>query len=766
MSAQFPRIDIPQSQKTKEWCGEVLSYAEQVLKNSSSRVDKFTKLYNKYNGVVTPNSIKYLTQTYGKQNRTKYVSYRVGRPKIDLINNEFLLRPLQATVYTTNASAKAEKLEQYEQTLGAMHSKEPIEKLRSVGVDPLEGAPIPQIGDETVWSKMSGKDKNESLVQTILDEQIPSLGLKEKLTKNFQDIEITSMCYGKIEVDYNGNESYRVIDPRKAIFEEIEGDTFLERSPLMGEGRKMPIHEILLSFKLTQAQRDYVDSLRGKTTDYIQQYSENYSMHNGQFCADVITVEWVALAAEYYKISPKTKTQMEFDNSTDSYTKEIKAEDYEKNKESYDKDVAAGKYTIQTKYKKELWEATKIGHELIVEWRKKPFTIRPVDNPGDLCGFSYVGALFNTVNGQRISLQEIIDNFSEIFDVIMFQILKELNKSKGKILGYNRAMLPKGKTIKEVMYDALNDSFVDYDTSGSTNMSGKDLDLKAMFQEIDLGLSESFPSLIALKQDILQTLDRLTGINENRQGQIAASATATNANSAIQASRTITEGMFFIMGMFTEKMLVKLVSTTKLTWGLYKSEKAKIILGAEKFKFMQVTREIALSDYGIHLLDGGKELDIRQKLEKYAEGAINNKELRFKDMVAFELSQTLTEAKSTLDNAFDEMEKIRQNDQKNQIDANASNIDKQIQSQKEMKAQDLQVQVDISNADREDRQKNEKDNIILQGDTQIRINDHKLGKTIDVNREKAKNDLIIDQNNIEQTNLHTPEKPETKPTKK
>ncbi len=749
-SLMFPRIDIPESKKDESWCRQVLLYAESVFRTSSYRVEKFTRLMNGYNGRTSPNSIKYLTQTYGKQNKTKYVSYRVGRPKIDLINNEFLLRPLQATVYTVNIDSKVAKLDQYEQVLGSMHAKEPIEKLRSVGIDPLEGAPIPTMGDESVWSSMSGKDKNESLMQTILNEQIPSLSLKEKLTKNFQDLELTSMCYGKVEVDYDGNENYRRIDPRLSIFEEIEGDTFMEKSPLMGELRRMPVHEVLLSFKLTQTQRDYIDSIRANASTYIAdtRYNGSYSMRHGQFFIDVITVEWVSVAPEYYKISPKTKTQMAFDDSTDSYTKEISVDDYEKNKLQYDKDVLNGKYKIETKYKKEIWQATKIGHELVVDWGRKPFTMRSVDNPGDVSGFSYCGALFNTVNGERISLQEIIENFDNIFDVIMFQILRELNKAKGKIIGYNRAMLPKGKSMKEIMYDSLNDSFVDYDTSAAGNMGGRDLDLKSMFQEIDLGLSASFPSLITLKQDILQTLDRLTGINENREGQIKASSTASNANSAIQASRTITEGLFFIMGLYTEKVLMKLIATTKLTWGLYKTEKAKIILGGEKFAFMQATRDIALADYGIHLLDGGRELDIRQKLEKYADVALNSKEIRFKDIVAFELQETLADAESVLKKAFKEMDDIRQRDAKFQADANAQTTDKQ-----------MQTQIQIAREDREDRQKAALDEINTaqeaRASAQILIDDNKMGKQVDVNREKAKNDLLVSQNEIEQNAIHS-----------
>jgi len=47
-------------------------------------------------------------------------------------------------------------------------------------------------------------------------------------------------------------------------------------------------------------------------------------------------------------------------------------------------------------------------------------------------------------------MQEIIENFNNMFDIVMFQILKEINKAKGKILGYDRAALPKDKIIRVI----------------------------------------------------------------------------------------------------------------------------------------------------------------------------------------------------------------------------------------------------------------------------------------------------------------------------
>jgi hypothetical protein len=727
--AFFPRQDIPQVEKTEKWALLHRDYAKELLELKKNSIDKKTRLYQAYNGETVSSSVRYLTQTYGKKNRTKYVDYRLGKPKIDMLNNEFLQRPLYSTISTINIDAKTAKLDNYEMMLGAAHAKKEIEKLKTeAGVDPLNGAPIPDLEDESTWNIMNFKEKNERLMQTLTDTAIKEDKLKLKLAKNFQDIKIVSECFGKIDVDENGDETYIRIDPRYAIYEEIDEDYFLEKTPVIGAEQIVPVHNILMRYRLKKEQRDELDGIRKNNN---QDNRPGFLNHNGNVCASVIHIEWKTNTPMYFKISPKTKKQLEFDDSDDSYRIELNTDEYEKNRTRYDKDVESGKYKIEVKWRADIYEATFIGNDIVVNFGPKKFLTRSVDKPGDVLGYSYCGALFNTVNGLRISLQEVIENFNSAFNVVMFQTLKEVNKAKGKVLGYNRAAMPKNKTIQQVMYDALNDSFVDYDTSSSGNWSGKDLDITNMFKEIDLGMSASFPQLVMLKRELMATVDRLTGINENREGQIKASSTASNAQSSIEASRTITEGMFYFMNLYVEKVLLKYVETMKVTWGLYKTEKAKIILGDDMFNFMEVTRLIYNADYAVNLVDGGKEIQIRNYMQGLAESSLNSKELRYKDVLAYQLTDTLTDGKKVLEKAWAEMEAIRQKDSQAQMQANAEQTDKT-----------LNAQIEMAREDREDRQEADVNKIIVKGDTDIRVN-----------AAKGKGQMILDQNKIDNENL-------------
>src|ERR1019366_7347754 len=194
--------------------------------------------------------------------------------------------------------------------------------------------------------------------------------------------------------------------------------------------------------------------------------------------------------------------------------------------------------SIATTWQETLYECLLIGHDIRPEkyQRKARFIARDEDT-GKILGFSYNGMVFNKVDGKTVSLKEICDPFDNAFDILMYQLLKEINKMKGKVIVYDRAGLPKKQTVKNVLYHASNDSFIDYDSSAAGNMAGKDLSINQIFKEIDLGISGSASTLVQIKNDIVNMLSELTGINPARQGEAPASTTVTNNMQNLESSR-------------------------------------------------------------------------------------------------------------------------------------------------------------------------------------------------------------------------------------
>lgn len=734
-SVTLPRVDTPISERTPAWYGKYLDYAEQLVSYYGNTRTRMTRLYESYNGVKTPGSLNWIERRYGKQNSTKYIAYRVGRTKLNLLHGEFLKRPLSATVQTINSEAISAKMQQMDTMIGAMIAKKELLDLRDkAGVDVMEGAQIPESEDDPLWKKMNPKDKEEDIMQIILDNQLIDLDLKKKLSDCFLDLLITSMCYCKIEMDQNGDMQFYRIDPRDAIYEEIQGDDYLERSPIRGCRQTMSVQEVLTRYSLTKTQRDMLNNARLNPTSYlgVNGIGRGYMREvNGQMSCDVIHVEWDSVTPMYYKRVKKTAAQYAMDPSSDTLTLEMDATYYEKNVEKHNKAAEKGEYQIETRYKITKYEATRIGGCIDVNMREKPYQVHSMDKPSEVMNSTYHGFICGTVDGTRISIQQMIENFDNMYDINMYQINKDLARAKGKALFYDLAGLPEGKKMKDVMYNVLNDGIVAFNSAAAGNFSGRNLDLAHAIKEIDLGLSASLEYSLALQQNILNQLNQITGINENREGQIAASSTATNANSAINASRTITEPIFNGMDGLVKRVLMSVVNTSAISWAFIKVDKGEQILGTNKFQYLRATKELGFKDYGVHIEDGSKYLDLRRDMKQLMELSLNTKELRPMDALKVLQSETTAQMIATLEASWEQLQLAAQ-----KSDEANNQVQMQINEAK------LRQQVDLAKATMEDMQQNEKDNIILQGDVQMKIDDNKVKGKLVENQHKAENEFL------------------------
>lgn len=729
-SSYFPRQDVREIDKNPAWYKEHGLYFEQVYMNLRNNNDKMNLEYNSYNGKTEANSIKHLVSTYGKANRSKYISYRLSKTKLDGIVGEFLKMPLNNTIKTINSDAVTNKMRRFDFLNGAMHVKKALEKVKTYGVDVMQGVEIPDKDDPTAFSKMKFKDKNETIMQILLTSISKEIRLKSKLSNNLQDTTLTARCYGRIVVnELTGDMDYVPIDPRDRICIEYDRDPFLEQSPMMGSVQRMPVHKILTTFKLTKEERDKLDDIRKNPNNYLgSEYRNRYSYQAGEFCADVMHVEWLGVRPKYSKTTPTTERQRFVDESSTERVSDISANEYEENQAKYDKLQAKGKLKITTEWEEDMYELVQIGHDIIPEYhqRRKPFINRDEDT-GKILNFSYFGMVFNKVDGDTVSLKDVCDNYDTIFDTIMYQILREANKAKGKLIVYDRAGLPKKTTVKNVLYNALNDSFIDYDSSAAGNMSGKDLSINQIFKEIDLGMSDSFSSLVALKNDIRNELDLITGINDARQGNAPASSTVTNNMQNLESSRTITEPLFYYFTKFSEKVMHGLVETGKLVWGIYQPNKARMILGDEKYGFMKATSSIAFQSYNVSLVNPRWEQAIMDRMRQMAEFSLNAKELRPIDVLDLEMKETLTEKREMLRKAWEEIDSSRR--------AQAQENNK-VNSEQALASQ--QAQKELMEADREDRQLHDLQKI-----------ETKAQADIMVDAAKGESKMTIDQNKFD-----------------
>lgn len=426
---------------------------------------------------------------------------------------------------------------------------------------------------------------------------------------------------------------------------------------------------------------------------------------------------------------------MEIDpEANQNWSMDMDTEEYEKNAEVHEQNIKSGKYQITTKYNTVKYEATRIGGLIDVNMRKRPFLARNWDNPTQVLNSSYQGFFCGTVDGVRLSMQNIVEKFDDLFDVIQYHKNMALARAKGKALFYDRAGLPEGKKVKDVLHSILNDGFIDWNSASAGNYGQRGLSALDAIKEVDLGLSASFEYFLRAEENCIYNISQITGINENRQGDITASSTVTNANTAIQASRTITEPIFFGMNGFVSRVMQSIVDTSAISWAFYKTEKGEQILGTDKFRYLQVTKKLGHKNYGVHIEDGGKYMEMKQIMNNAMNISLNAKELRPIDYYRVNMAETLAEAKSTLENSWAEMQdKIKQ----------AQEADRQAQQQIAQMQQQNMKQMALE--EREDNQAAKINEIGTKGKVQIDVDNNKMkGKLIE-NQAKDENKILMSE---------------------
>jgi hypothetical protein len=689
------------STKQETLCRDCIDYAVNTYNGYRRRqIKKMTLLMDSYNGITDARNFEYLNRSYGRENLANYIDYRLARPKLEGLVGEFLSRPLNGTVYTTNKAARSRKLQNYEFLLGRYYAQDALEQQKALtGYDVFQGMPMPKVkqpdGPEqaTVQPEFNVKETNEIIMQTLIknfiEKNFMGQDTKGRFADNYLDLLITAECYGKVYIDKDGNVRFRQIDPRNGIWEEIERDPFLGDTPYAGEARLMFIHDILSEFDLTEDQKKNLYEIRDRWDQNVNTSSEqwrmNYRLVEKNLAVMVYTIEWYVLKPFYTKVAADPRNP-----DAEPYRKSLSIDYYNDNYDQIQNDVAKGKYSIETKYKKIIWEATRIGADMYVNMREKPNIIGSIDNPFNT-QYSYTGLLLNTRDGIRISVQESLENVSRIYNIIMFQINRELAKAKGKVVTYDRAYLPQGKTMTDVMHKLTNDGIYDYDSSADGNMSGTSVEVQGSIKEIDLGISANMQVLLTLKVQLQDMADRLSGISNERQGQIAASQTSGNANLAVQGSQNITEPLNYYFDRYVENVLIRVAEYSKITVFTH-PDKLGMIIGDDAVGFLKITKDISYDDYGYYLADSRKEEDVKGRIRGLMEFALNSKEMRVQDALDFELAETMTEAVAVVKKGWAEVQKMNQDAQAAQQQAQGQQAQAQQEGQAAMNEQQFQNQ--------------------------------------------------------------------------
>jgi len=673
---------------------QALDYAIAQHYSQKIRRERIQKYYNAHNGIISQKELDSITKFTGKNSKTKFISYKIGRSKLKLVHGEFLSININPIVHTTNRDAQNRKMKKYQRAYAMSLIKDKLETVRQMGFDVYPGVTIPDKDDDKAWNIRNFMLTNEIAMQDILEDKLTNERLKEKFYRTFIDVTIVSEMHGVVERNADGTDTFRAISADNAMFEESVDDPLLERSPYRGEVRLMYPHEILTNpeFNLTEKDKKWIRENSGTTDNYESGSMEKVGGHPA---FRVYTLQWKGLRSVYFKTSYRSDSKV-------PYTTILSEEYYKKNIKKIKKDVADGRYKIEEMEREIVWKASKIGNGIYTAAEVNENMIQIYNENGKFTAeYDYIGILLNTVNGYRVSLQEMVYELERVYDIVRFQINRELKKPHGPVITMDEALLPKKKYISDIKFELSEDGILRYNSSAEGNRGGIDAQDLTGVGVKNMGNNQILMELINIAIDVERTLDRLTGINENRQGLTKATTTATANQNNIEASRSMTYDLFYFSGIFIQETLRKLIEKTKLNIVYEGLDSRRFVMDEDQIKYLVSTRDIMMDTYGVSITDGKKEFDIRNKIEAFLPQEINAGNLRSVDVIRYMMEDSFAKSIKILDRAYEVI---------NDMQKEQSRV-----SQESQKAE-TEAKLQITKEDREDRQKHDEDMEILRNE--------------------------------------------------
>jgi hypothetical protein len=723
-------IATVESEKTKDKNMEYIDSIIQFHKNNAGvRETVINDLYDSYNGIVKKKTKVLLEKKFGKQISTQFLDYKLGHAKIKLLKGEYLGIEFSPTVTSINPDILDKRIKFANKLRGAAKMKKFLTALKKQhDVDPMEGLDIPEPDDPDMQNKMFPKTANEIVMQHIIDEKIESGYLKLKGQSTFMDIIIGSECHAVVERDAYGEDTIRMIAPEDAVFQELTDDPFALESPFKGERKWMYVKDVITRFpKLTDPERKRLKEGFAMASGNHGGDNKGFRSINGIPAVEVYILQWKNTKAEYTKVTEVDGKPNYYRDITKKYTED------KKYKKEVDRDVKAGKYKVEVDYHDDLWQGIRIDQDIYTEVERTESQIQRLTSSNKYrAEYDYVNFLFGTVNGIRMSLQGLISGLSEVNNIIMHMMVREIKKMKGKVFVYDEAVKPKHKLMKNIFFDITENGVITINSSAEGNFSNTDVqNAVKLIQELDLGLSQSFDILLKVKNDVENTMDRITGINESREGQSPTSQTATGTMQNIEASRSITRDIFYGHQMFMNRLFSNLVEKTKLNAKYLDSNRAKILLGDNGINFIKASSDFMFDDFDVKFTDGGREKEIRDKVARFFDVEINSGNLRTQDVIKFDMTKNLNDGIRVLQAAWGTITQVRR---------------EELQAQSEQQQQQIQGQQQLAQEDREDRQAHEKELKQMDLDSKERTKGTELEQKD--KSDQVKSDTIINKESI------------------
>jgi hypothetical protein len=591
-----PQQDIPENEKNDNWYirNTMWLFAEYNSISAIAQRDLMRKNWRTYLGEIDQDEINYLIYPDGSADKTLTVqavfrNYPLSKPLIDAKIGEFLRQKLDYSCHITNRAAILKKEERKSAIIAEKLAKQNLAEISNMtGINiPIEELSIGLPDDVYKLSSMPIRENVEDALLTSLHYLEDRYDFKEIFRKGVESMLVTnSMLY---TIMNEGGDPVPVpVFPTDCHILLRTDDDNAEN----GEGYIIPefktLEEILDEYDVNSEQLKRLQEMSKYSSSQLAGmwaangfYGMGYDVfyrNIGQTKSKILVIKacWQSISGYHYE-----QSKNKYDDSS-VFVKKVSSSKYDSNDEN-----------VNGKYKKDkyvdLRECVLVGHDLILrkgrvkdQRRREDWGYRNTKLP-----------IFGIKKNPLHALMTILAPIQLGYSIVFFNIDKLLAQSGGKVLEMWLHNKPDGWTNERWLHYAKQKGLLVKQFHEGDEMMPQ---MPQMATTIDLSLSGSIGNLINLLMLYDNTAQKLIGSNAASQGVLNGGELVGNIQANLQASGTVSQGLFYDVKRSIESCLNACSDYIKMWW---EDGDTKVWLQKNQSYSINITSDMLNADYGI-----------------------------------------------------------------------------------------------------------------------------------------------------------------------
>lgn len=637
-NSRFPQQKLPLSKKTEKWQHDCVNYiiGEGNIVSGGQTHTQFGELqtyYNLYNSIFDEKDFKKITNPFKVKDGFPATpqDFNIIRPKIDLLIGEETKRPMNFRVVRTSQEATSELQETQKQLTIDYMLQEIMSK-----VGPEEAAQFQQgLQDGTIMppeqiAKYMDKEYKDVVENTAYHTLIylrEKLKMDNEFIKGWKDALIAGQEIYYVGV-LNAEPYMERVNPLYFSFDKSPDLEFVEDGSWCCRRMRLPITEVYDRYydKLTEkdlkkleemmnavpannlGEHDPIDNFRGIQ---LHIYDNPMFDEKSQHCVNVWHCCWKSFKKIYYVTTQDEQGQINVDILDETFQ------------------PFGDEISVEQDWIIEVWEGYRCGEDLYFGIQPLEYQHVSIDNPNSQ-KLPYVGAVYSNTNSKPRSLVSILKPLQYMYIVLWYRLELAIARDKGKVVNMDITQIPKsmGITPERWMHylSSVGVNFINpYDNAW--NIPGRDGGRPAQFNQItalDLTMSNVIAEYIQLMDKIEQLAGTISGITQQREGQVSTSEMVGNVERSVVQSSHITEPLFWVHNQCKRHVMNMLLNTAKGAWEETGKRKLSYVFDNGERAFLDIDKKFFYEDMDVFVSDTSKDVENIQKLQQLIQPAMQN----------------------------------------------------------------------------------------------------------------------------------------------